>query len=196
MMAMMLPATIDAQSETLTNEVINTIMQRRSVRKYLDKPVEHEKLATVAKCGINAPNGMNSQKWQVRVVENQEWIKGVTEVFKKANPDMVSRDPNFKNMFRNAPNIIVIATPKKGGADVDAGLMGENMILAAQSLGLGTCCLGGPVRFLATSEEAKPYIDKLDIPDDYKINYIIAIGYPDETPEAKPRDEGKIKYIK
>lgn len=196
MMAMMLPATIDAQSETLTNEVINTIMQRRSVRKYLDKPVEHEKLATVAKCGINAPNGMNSQKWQVRVVESQEWIKGVTEVFKKANPDMVSRDPNFKNMFRNAPNIIVIATPKKGGADVDAGLMGENMILAAQSLGLGTCCLGGPVRFLATSEEAKPYIDKLDIPDDYKINYIIAIGYPDETPEAKPRDEGKVKYIK
>ena len=196
MMAMMLPATIDAQSETLTNEVINTIMQRRSVRKYLDKPVEHEKLATVAKCGINAPNGMNSQKWQVRVVESQEWIKGVTEVFKKANPDMVERDPNFKNMFRNAPNIIVIATPKKGGADVDAGLMGENMILAAQSLGLGTCCLGGPVRFLATSEEAKPYIDKLDIPDDYKINYIIAIGYPDETPEAKPRDEDKVKYIK
>lgn len=196
MMAMMLPATIDAQSETLTNEVINTIMQRRSVRKYLDKPVEHKKLAAVAKCGINAPNGMNSQKWQVRVVESQEWIKGVTEVFKKANPDMVSRDPNFKNMFRNAPNIIVIATPKKGGADVDAGLMGENMILAAQSLGLGTCCLGGPVRFLATSEEAKPYIDKLDIPDDYKINYIIAIGYPDETPEAKPRDEGKVKYIK
>ena len=196
MMAMMLPATIDAQSETLTNEVINTIMQRRSVRKYLDKPVEHKKLAAVAKCGINAPNGMNSQKWQVRVVESQEWIKGVTEVFKKANPDMVERDPNFKNMFRNAPNIIVIATPKKGGADVDAGLMGENMILAAQSLGLGTCCLGGPVRFLATSEEAKPYIDKLDIPDDYKINYIIAIGYPDETPEAKPRDEGKVKYIK
>lgn len=195
-MAMLLPAVVCAQEKELDNEVIKTIMDRRSVRKYLDKPVEHEKLAVVAKCGINAPNGMNSQKWQVRVVENQEWINGVTEVFKKANPDMAKRDPNFKNMFRNAPNIIVIATPKKGGSDVDAGLMGENMILAAQSLGLGTCCLGGPVRFLSTSEETKPYIEKLDIPDDYKINYIIAIGYPDEAPAAKPREEGKVKYIK
>ncbi len=194
--AALLPTMACAQNEVPENDVIKTIMQRRSVRKYLDKPVEHEKLAVVAKCGINAPNGMNSQKWQVRVVENQEWISGVTEVFKKANPDMVKRDADFKNMFRNAPNIIVIATPKKGGGDVDAGLMGENMILAAQSLGLGTCCLGGPVRFLAASEEAKPYIEKLDIPDDYKINYIIAIGYPDETPQVKPRDEGKIKYIK
>ena len=194
--AALMPAMVCAQNVATENDVIKTIMERRSVRKYLDKPVEHEKLAVVAKCGINAPNGMNSQKWQVRVVENQEWINGVTEVFKEANPDMASRDPNFKNMFRNAPNIIVIATPKKGGADVDAGLMGGNMILAAQSLGLGTCCLGGPVRFLATSEEAKPYIEKLDIPDDYKINYIIAIGYPDETPEAKPRDEGKVKFVK
>lgn len=194
--AMLLPTMACAQDKGLDNEVIKTIMARRSVRKYLDKPVEHEKLAAVVKCGINAPNGMNSQKWQVRVVESQEWIKDVTEVFKKSNPDMVERDPNFKNMFRNAPNIIVIATPKKGGGDVDAGLMGENMILAAQSLGLGTCCLGGPVRFLATSEEAKPYLAKLDIPDDYKINYIIAIGYPDETPAAKPRDEGKVKFVK
>ena len=195
-LAAMLPTMTIAQSETPSNEVIKTIMERRSVRKYLDKPVEHEKLAVVVKCGINAPNGMNSQKWQIRVVEDSKWISGVTEVFKKANPDMVKRDPNFKNMFRNAPNIICIATPAKGGADIDAGLAGENMIIAAQSLGLGTCCLGGPVRFLATSEEARPYMEKLELPDDYKISYIIAIGYPDEKPDAKPRDESKVKYIK
>ena len=39
-------------------------------------------------------------------------------------------------------------------------------------------------------------IDRLDIPADYKLNYIIAIGYPDEQPDAKPRDASKVKFIK
>ncbi len=53
------------------NPVIGAIMARRSVRKYLDKPVEHEKLLTLARCAINAPSGMNAQPWLVRVVEDQ-----------------------------------------------------------------------------------------------------------------------------
>lgn len=179
----------------VNNEVIETIMARRSVRKYLDMQVEHEKLALIAKCGINAPSGMNMQPWAVRVVENQDFIKGTTEIFKKDNPEQVKRDPNFKNMYRNAPNIIVVATPKGGGL-LDAGLLGENMMLAAKSLGLGTCCLGGPVRFLEGSEACKPYLAKLNLPEGYEICYILAVGYPDETPEAKPRDEGKIEFVK
>ncbi len=179
----------------MSNEVIETIMARRSVRKYQDKQVEHEKLALIAKCGINAPSGMNQQPWAVRVVESQDFIKGTTDIFKKENPEQVKRDPNFKNMYRNAPNIIVVATPK-GGGQLDAGLLGENMMLAAKSLGLGTCCLGGPVRFLEGSEACKPYLAKLNLPDGYEICYILAVGYPDETPDAKPRDEGKIEFIK
>ncbi|MBR2233553.1 MAG: nitroreductase family protein [Prevotella sp.] len=178
------------------NPVLSSIMARRSVRKYLDKPVEHEKLQTVVRCGINAPSGMNSQPWIVRVVEDQKLIADVTEVYKKANAEQVKRDKDFKNMFRNAPNLICVCTPAKGGGELDAGLLGENMMLAAQAMGLGTCCLGGPVRFLLSNADAKFFIDRLDIPADYRLNYIIAIGYPDEQPEAKPRDEGKVKYIK
>ena len=187
--------TLTAQS-VYENEVINNIMGRRSIRQYLDKPVEHEKLAAVVRAGINAPSGMNRQPWVIRVVEDQQLIAQVTEVFKLENPEQVQRDPNFKNMFRNAPNLICVCTPAKGGGELDAGLLGENMMLAAQSLGLGTCCLGGPVRFLLSNEKCKFFLDRLDIPEDYKLNYIIAIGYPDEQPEAKPRDESKVKYIK
>ena len=186
-----------AQSEAnIGNEVINTIMARRSVRKYLEKPVEHEKLEAVVRCGINAPSGMNRQPWLVRVVEDQQLLSAVNEVYKAKNADAVSRDADFKNMFRNAPNIICVCTPAKGGGELDAGLLGENMMIAAQSLGLGTCCLGGPVRFLNSEPEAKFFLDRLDIPADYQLNYIIAIGYPDEQPDAKPRDEGKVKFIK
>ena len=52
------------------------------------------------------------------------------------------------------------------------------------------------VRFIKTEPEAKFFLDSLEIPEDYQLNYIIAIGYPDEQPEAKPRNEGKVKYIK
>ncbi len=185
----------DVCVQLYSNDVIEAIMDRRSIRRYLDKPVEHEKLEVVVRCGINAPSAVNRQPWIVRVVEDQQLIKDVTEVYKKENAEQVKRDANFKNMFRNAPNLICVCTPKNGG-DLDAGLLGENMMLAAQSLGLGTCCLGGPVRFLNSNANAKFFIDRLDIPEGYQLNYILAIGYPDESPAAKPRDPSKVKFIK
>ena len=189
-------ADIEADVCMEVNPVLSNIMARRSVRKYLDKPVEHEKLEMVVRAGINAPSGMNAQPWIVRVVEDQKLIADVTEVYKQANAEQVKRDKDFKNMFRNAPNLICVCTPASGQGELDAGLLGENMMLAAQSMGLGTCCLGGPVRFLLSNEKCKFFLDRLDIPADYKLNYIIAIGYPDERPDAKPRDASKVKYIK
>ena len=186
---------IDTDIQLEVNPVLSNIMARRSVRKYLDKPVEHEKLEVIVRAGINAPSGMNRQPWIIRVVEDQQLIADVNEVFKKENPDQVARDPNFKNMFRNAPNLICVCTPDDGRGELDAGLLGENMMLAAQAMGLGTCCLGGPVRFLNTNEKCKFFLDRLDIPEGYKLNYILAIGYPDEQPDAKPRDASKVKYI-
>ena len=198
---------IESDMQMEVNPVLSNIMARRSIRKYLDKPVEHEKLEVIVKCGINAPSGMNRQPWVVRVVEDQKLIADVTEVYKQENAEQVKgygsassarewRDKDFKNMFRNAPNLICVCTPANGGGELDAGLLGENIMLAAQSLGLGTCCLGGPVRFLLSNEKCKFFLDRLDIPADYKLNYIIAIGYPDEQPDAKPRDASKVKYIK
>ena len=165
---------------------VQAIMARRSIRKYLDKPVEHEKLAYLVECGINAPSGSNRQPWVLRVVENQELLAQVNDVFKQQNAKQVARDKGFKNLFRNAPNIILVCTPAKGGGEIDAGMLGQNIMLAAQSIGLGTCCLGGKTEF---------FREALGIPIDYKINYILAVGYPDETPEAKPRDSSKVMFI-
>ena len=187
---------LEADVQMEVNPVLSTIMARRSVRKYLDKPVEHEKLDVIVRAGINAPSGSNRQPWIVCVVEDQQLIDRVTQVFKQENAEQVQRDKNFKNMFRNAPNLICVCTPANGGGELDAGLLGENMMLAAQAMGLGTCCLGGPVRFLLSNENARFFLDSLDIPSDYKLLYIIGVGYPDEQPDAKPRDASKVKFIK
>ncbi len=176
------------------NAVIETIMARRSIRQYTNQPVEREKLELIAQCGINAPSGMNAQPWQVRIVDSADFINGITDTFKAANPKM-AEDPSFKNMFRNATAVIFIASPADGSGQLDCGLLGENMILAAQSLGLGTCCLGGPIAFLRNDPSAAPFLERLSLPEGYQLLYAIAVGYPDESPEAKPRDASRVRFV-
>lgn len=178
-----------------TNQVIETIMARRSVRKYLPQPVNRDTMQVILDCGINAPNGQNKQSWAVRVVDNPEFINGLTEVYKKANPK-VADDPNFRNMFRNAPTVVFIANDTTYDfSQVDCGLMGENMILSAWSMGIGSCCLGSPIRFMKTDPGAAEYLKRLNIPEGYDLLYCIAFGYPDESPAAKPRDASKVMFV-
>lgn len=174
--------------------VVKTIMARRSVRKYKPQPVEREKMQTIVECGVNAPNAMNRQPWEVRVVDNPDFINGVTELYKKEQPK-VAEDPNFKNMFRNAPTVVFIGRDvQSGSAEFDCGLLSENMMLAAQSMGIGSCCLGSPAAFMR-SPAAAEYLKQLGFSEGYELLYCIAFGYPDEAPAAKPRDLTKIKFV-
>lgn len=174
--------------------VVKTIMERRSIRKYKPQPVEREKMQTIVECGVNAPNAMNRQPWEVRVVDNPDFINGVTELYKKEQPK-VAEDPNFKNMFRNAPTVVFIGRDvQSGSAEFDCGLLSENMMLAAQSMGIGSCCLGSPAAFMRSPAVAK-YLKKLGFSEGYELLYCIAFGYPDEAPAAKPRDLTKIKFV-
>jgi nitroreductase len=181
--------------EEQPNAVIEAIMSRRSIRKYKPEPVSRETMETILECGINAPNGMNKQSWEIRVVDNPDFINGITEVYKKANPK-AAEDPSFKNMFRNAPTVVFIAhDPGYDCSQIDCGLLGENMILSAWSMGIGSCCLGGPVRFINTNPEAAPYLQKLGFSEGYRLLYCIAFGHPDETPDAKPRKKEKVMFV-
>ncbi len=183
------------QSET---PVIDAIMTRRSIRQYKDTPVSRDLLQKLAECGVNAPNAMNKQEWEVRIVDSQDYLNGVTELMKADMPSFVKADdPKFRNGFRNATAIIAVACPDDptGMTLLNVGLLGENICLAALELGLGTCFMGAPSMFLTTNEKAKPYLDKLGFSEGYKLRYVIGVGYPDETPAAKPRDLGKIKFV-
>lgn len=180
--------------DSLKNQVVETIMTRRSVRQYKPQAVEREKMQTIVECGINAPNAMNKQPWEVRVVDNADYINGVTELYKKANPK-AAEDPAFKNMFRNAPTVVFIGHDTKSeSSPFDCGLLAENMMLSAWSMGIGSCCLGSPARFMKTPEAAE-YLQKLGFSEGYELLYCIGFGYPDEAPAAKPREAAKVKFV-
>ena len=178
--------------------VIDAIMARRSIRQYKETPVPRELLQKIAECGVNAPNAMNKQEWEVRILDDATWMNEVTELMKQGMPQFVNSDvPGFRNAFRNAMALIAVACPddELGMTLMNVGLMGENMCLAAQELGLGTCIMAAPSIFMNSSASAKPYLDKLGFTPGYKLRYFLAVGYPDETPNAKPRDLGKIKFV-
>ncbi|MBO7294106.1 MAG: nitroreductase family protein [Bacteroidaceae bacterium] len=189
------------ENTTMNNSdtpVIDAIMARRSIRQYKETPVPRELLQQIAECGVNAPNAMNKQEWEVRILDDANYMNEVTELMKQEMPQFVNSDaPGFRNAFRNATALIAVACPddEHGMTLINVGLMGENMCLAAQELGLGTCIMAAPSIFMNSSASAKPYLDKLGFTPGYKLRYFLAVGYPDETPNAKPRDLGKIKVV-
>ncbi|MBR1962048.1 MAG: nitroreductase family protein [Alistipes sp.] len=178
--------------------VVDAIEARRSVRAYKYTPVEREKLQLLAECGVKAPSAMNRQEWELRIVDSKAWIDACTADYLKAvegtDKAKYMLTPTFKNIFRNAPAVIFVAAPEGEFSDVNIGMLGENIMLAATELGLGTCCLGS-VLFTFAEPEMGKYVESLNFSEGYRLRYALAVGYPDETPEAKARDLSKIKFV-
>ena len=189
------PVQQETKAEDGKNQVIETIMTRRSVRKYQPQAANRDTMQIIMDCGINAPNAINRQAWEVRIVDNPEVIQKLTELYLKDNPKE-AENQNFKNMFRNAPTVAFIANDTTFAySPVDCGLMAENMILSAWSMGIGSCCLGGPARFMKSNPEANAYLKQMGFSENYDLLLCIGFGYPAETPKAKPRDAAKVKFM-
>ena len=177
------------------NQVVETIMARRSIRKYRQQPVEKDKLQQILECGINAPNGMGRQSWEIRVVDTPELLAEIDSLNTKLAVDRGMDASKVRPAAYGAPVLVFIANDTTYDlSQVDCGLLGGNMILTAQSMGIGSCCLGGIVRTLK-SPEAEGLLKRLELPENYNLLYAIAFGYPDESPAAKPRKAEKIRFV-
>lgn len=184
--------TADIDTASVVNDLM---MSRRSIRAYKDSVISRETLNEILKYGINAPNGQNLQSYEIRVIDSQALIDSITQAVVKANPKIAERD-GFKNIFVNAPCVVCIAyNTQYDMAQIDCGLLGENIILAAWAKGIGSCCLGSSARWILDSPFAKPYLDRMAFSKGYKLLYCIALGYPAETPKAKPRRDDMIKFM-
>ena len=189
----------DNTQTDMGNQTIQNIMERRSIRHYTDRQVSRDTLQKLAELGVNAPNGMNKQEWALRIVDDPAYLDGVTALMKEEMPFFVNTDdPGFRNGFRNAPAVIFIGGPQEDAAGMNAisiGALCENICIAARSMGLGSIIMGGPSMFIGTNEAARPYLERLNLPEGYKLYICVGVGYADETPDAKPRDLGKIEFV-
>lgn len=161
------------------------IFERISIRKYQDKPIEHEKIEQILKAAMAAPSAGNQQPWEFYVVTNKEKIKLLSEI----SP--------YAACAQNAPLVIVPCYRTEGlrwreTVLLDLSAATENMLLEITSLGLGGVWLcSAPLEDRMTKAETA-----LDIPKNFRAFALIAVGYPAETrPQQMRFDESRIHYI-
>jgi len=176
-------------------ELFEAIRTRRSVRKYLDKPVEDEKLQAVLEAVRLAPSWANMQCWRMVVVtdrEAKEKISDLSYVESFFAPKGYKANPS-KKALAEAPVVIVLcADPSQSGSLwgqsyylVDTGIASENLMLAARAQGLGTV-------FVGVYDEVKVK-GILGIPQNIRVVGLFPLGYPTEEGKAgaprKPLEE-------
>lgn len=177
------------------NQTIKDIISRRSVKKYLDKPVPKELVAEVVKAGMYAPSGMNRQSAKIIAVTS----KDMRDRLSRINLDIITgknltTSSSHSDPFYGAPVVLVVLAQKEVGTRVyDGSLVMENMMVAANSLGLGSCWIHRAKETFET-EEGKAILQELGICGDYEGIGNCILGYA--APDAlKPQAERKPDYV-
>lgn len=172
------------------NKTIEDILQRRSVRKYNDKMVSKEDLETIVKAGSYAPSAMNKQPAIVLVVQQPELL----EKLRRLNATSVGRPYNGDNFYGAKTVIVVLADKNNPHRVYDGSLVMENLMIAAQSLGISSCWINRAKETFET-EEGKQILKDLCIEGEYEGIGNCILGYSDTEVQAHPRKENFAWYV-
>ena len=167
------------------NETINTLLTRRSVRRYKSDQVSDELLDTVLNAGQYAASGMNSQNTVLVAVRDSK----TRDQLSKMNAAVMgsSNDP-----FYGAPCVVVVlANTTRGTWVEDGSLVIGNLMAAAHSVGLGSCWIHR-AREMFDSDEGKALLKEWGLPETMRGVGNCILGYPNEVPGDKPRLDGRI----
>ena len=193
----------------IQNEVLNCILARRSTRFYQNRQIDALQLDTILNTGIWAPSGGNNQTWLFTAIQNQELLNKLNELVKegfqrwipdddypgKLRAKAVSEKPDF-NFYYHAPTLIIASNrPGYENAMADCSLALENMFLAAQSLGLGSCYIN-QLHWLRDDPGIREFLFELGIPREHTICSAAAIGYIAKESLPPSRKENTIHIIK
>jgi len=173
------------------NEVIKNILTRRSIRQYEDSQVPDELLDEVLLAGTYAASGRGLQAPIILVIQDKEVIKELSKI----NAEIFGRDTD---PFFGAPTVLMVLTDRSRSTGVeDASLVLGNMMLAAHSVGLGTCWVHR-AREQMDYEYVKNMLIKVGIdPNKYVGVGHLSLGYPKAVPKkAAPRKKDYIYKIK
>lgn len=148
------------------NETLETIWARRSIRRYRSDPIPDQHLSLILEAARQAPTGANQQNWLMIVITDPDLRRETAE----ACADQM--------WMADAPVILCMVTPPGEGA-VNGAITLDHAILAATSLGYGTCWIG--------AYDAVQLKNVLDIPADYGIVGLTPVGRSAERPDPRPR---------
>jgi nitroreductase len=159
---------------------LSLVQNRRSIRKYQDKPVESEKIDSLVEAVLRAPTSMGKNSWEFVVVTDPALLQKLS-----------SAKPHGATFLKNAAlGIVVCGIPQISDVWIeDASIASIFIHLAAASLELGSCWIQIRERKHNDTQTAEAYIAEiLNLPAHIKVESIIAIGYPDERKSVHPRE--------
>jgi len=184
------------------------IMSRRSVRKYKEAQIPEESLRTILKAGIYAPNGGNTQMWHFTVLQNQNTLKELNELIRKAFAENADSDNRFIKgaakiaksdiycFYYGAPTLILVSGDVANpNAMADCACAVENILLAAHADGIGSVYINAPTWF-DDDLEVRALLTKIAVPQNYHVCASAAIGYSDAPPAKAIRNEDVVNYIR
>jgi nitroreductase len=180
-------------SETIKNPVMDAILSRRSTRDFKrDVQLTETELNTILEAGIWAPTARNTQHIHFIVIQKPEVIAKIAERFSKND----FNDGKIRDFVYGAPTFIMLTGKKDWKyTHIDAGIVVENMSLAAQSLGLGSLIIGC-VKDYFNTEDGRKYAVELGMPEDHVFSIGIALGHIATPTPPKPRVGDRITYIR
>lgn len=166
--------------------MLDLLMNRRSIRKYKDQEVEKEIIDKIIKVALTSPSGRDRKPWQLIVVTDKEILAKLGKA--RGNITAPMQGASF--------GIVVIADSKLTDMWIeDASIMATIIQLTAEFLDLGSCWLQIRKRFTENNDDAEDYVrDALNIPAEYRVECMLAMGYPDE--EKPSHSEENLDYDK
>lgn len=184
------------------NNVMETIKYRRSTRRYSNIPVNDDDLNTIIDAGLMAPSAHNNKGWHFTVVSNQELLMKMNietkEIAKNCGDNLYERWGNNEqfNIFYEAPTVIILSGDDTAyNSYIDCAAATQNMLLAAESLNIGTCWIG--IIELLFRKSTDEYKGLLGLPYNYTPLFAMAIGNKAGSESNPPAlDRSVVKYIK
>lgn len=180
------------------NEFIKILKSRRSIRAYKPEDVSMAGMDAILEAGIYAPSANNQQPWHFTVLRGREAIgkvnRKIRDVLAASGEDWMKQmaaDPNMDITY-GAPVLIVVSA-KKGAGETDCAAAMENMLLAAESMGIGSCWMGLMTFVLGGPDAFREF----GVPDGYEVRQAAVFGYPakDAKTDAPARNMDVVNYV-
>lgn len=174
------------------NDIVNLVINRRSHRKYLNKNISDDIIENIINCGRNAPfGGKPKPDCQVTeyVIIRDEEIK-----------EKLSLNYEDRQFIKNAPVIIAILADKNNDPKYEEYILSsalsiENMIIAAESFGIGTCVLSCFINYQKHIEDKKISRETLNLPDNIELVALLTLGYKDDNEEMPTKELRNYKDV-
>jgi len=183
------------------NETLKNIADRYTCRDFKATPLTDQQVEELVKAALSAPSARNLQPWHVIVVTDKALVDEMDEegmsILKDAEDqtmyeNMMSRGGK---LFYNAPCLFIVLSDGSKWGTLDSGILCQNVVIAAESMGLGTCIVG-MAGVPLNGPKAAEYEKRLNFPDGYTFAIGILVGEIISGKEPHEHDRSKVSYIK